>query len=257
VVEVKKKILVFTALLLNGCYYLGHNKFKDIIPHPSRDWSAPECLTVIMEAGEDNLLDKRTNIKAIVTPYYPSVVKALNREAQKQSHWSEKVYQQTTDRLIYESCGMFVDWEDENEPVYDYKLKPLNNPLQFDSVMFLLTLRNVGWPCGKKLRLSVPTSYGYREIIIPLEEPDCVPPDIKNIQNMISLMNQRTDILHPKTVSGRKMSYLTNIEETIFIKFIFNDGEKHFLDSSDAYYLFILNGFESEIRFKFPIDYMR
>ena len=219
------KWFTILLMLLPGCYYLGQNSYQDIVVEPSSDWSGPEQLTVIMEAGNNNLRDGRTNVKAIATPYYPSVVKSIGRRAQIEHHWSEIEFRGYVDRLLRDASAMYVDWDKPNEQVYDSRLQPLVSPLQFDSLLILLTLRNNAWPCGKYIVLTV----GTRFINVPLDAPDCMPPDITNLEEKLFLVNGQNTFIAPITVWGRKMNYLTNNEETLFLKFRLREGGSPFL----------------------------
>jgi hypothetical protein len=215
-------------LLLPGCYYLGQNTYKDIVDDPSSGWSGPEVLTVIMEAGNHNLLDGRTNIKAIATPYYPSVIKAIGRRAQLLNHWSEAQFRGWVDRLLYEGSGMYVNWESPSEPIYDSKLHHLDSIAQFDSLMVLLTLIDVGYPH----------------------------PDITQLEEQLFLVNERGDVLSPQTVWGRRMNILTNFDETLFLKFNLWDDTTHFLKNSRRYFL-LIKGLDGNIRLELAANLMR
>lgn len=239
-------------LLLPGCYYLGRNTYTDIVANPSSEWSGPELYAVIMEAGNHNLRDNRTNIKAIATPYYPSVIKAIGRRAQIQFHWSETEYQGYVDRLLHEGSAMFVNWERDDEPVYDSRLHHLDSVTQFDSLMILLTLRNTGYPPGKYIVVS--TGYGFTNI--PIDDKHYIPPDITHLENQIFLVNERGDSLSPMILWGRDMNYLTNIDETIFLKFRLWDKAGHFLAASKRYFL-VIRGLEDNIRLELSASLMK
>ena len=237
-------------LLFSGCYYFGQNTYKDIVVEPSSDWSGPEQLTIIMEAGNNNLRDNRTNIKAIATPYYPSVVRSIGRRAQQKYHWSENEFREYVNNLLRDGSAMFIDWDKPDEPVFDSRLHPLASPMQFDSLMVLLTLRNNAWPCGKVLILME------SRVVIPLDNPDCMPPDISNIEGMIYLVNEQNTYIYPMTVWGRRMNYLTNIEETLFLKFKLREGDHHFFERSLRYFL-VIRGLESDIRLQLSTAIMK
>lgn len=249
---------LFAALVLGGCYYLGQNTYKDIVPNPSHEWSGPERLTVIMEAGNHNLRDDRTNIKIIATPYFPSVVKAINRQGQHLYHWTEAEFQHTTDKLVYESCGMYIDWQKESEPVYDSELKRLESPLQFDSIMFFLTFQVRGWTSDVlRIQIPVPDGDGVVEQSIPLNESALGHPDIASIKDgSILLVNEHGNIITPTLVWGKRMSYLTQNEESMYVKFHLRDAGRHFLQKSNRFFL-TLRGYEGNIRLEFPTEYMK
>lgn len=247
------KWLGICAFLISGCFYLGQNTHQDIVTTPSATWSAPELLTVIMESGNHNLYDTRTNIKVIATPYFPSVVKAIGRRAQIQYHWSEGEFHRYVDNLVLESCGMYIDWDQSNEPIYTEGLAPLESPMQFDSVMFLISLKNAAWPCGKMM--SIYTESG-QTIVIPLDNTDCAPPDISDLEKRIFLVNKVGDRLQPALVWGKHMNFLTANEEFIFVKFDFPFEGRHFLSHSDEFDLNIV-GFEKDIRLTLFTRYMK
>ena len=246
------KVLPVLLCLLSGCYYFGQNTYHDVAVNPSSDWSPPEQLTIIIGAGNHNLLDYRTNIKAIATPYFPSVVKAIGRRAQIQYHWTEEYFRSYVDNLIHDGSAMFIDWDKTDEPVYDSRLQPLVSPEQFDSLMVLLTLKNSAWPCGKHLILTMSGDLVY----IPLDNPDCMPPDITNIESKVFLVNEQDEAISPASVWGRKMNYLTNIEETLFLKFKLRDGDHHFFRNSRKFYL-LIKGLEGNIRLELSTTKMK
>jgi hypothetical protein len=198
-------------VIISGCYYLGQNTYTDIAATPSTVWSSPEVLTMIMEAGNNNLRDDRSHIKAIVTPYYPSVVKAIGRRAQALYHWSETQYKGYVNQLLRESSGMYIDWDNPNEPVYDNGLHILQNPTQFDSLLFLLSLSNIGsgtW-------------------------------DISQLERNLFLVNEKNKTLAPFTVWGKRMNLLGGIDETMFVKFQLRTDTGHLLEGSTRYYFLI------------------
>ncbi len=199
-----------TAFLVStsGCFYLGHNTYADIAATPSTVWSSPEVLTMIMEAGNHNLRDDRSHIKAIVTPYYPSVIKAIGRRAQSLYHWSENQYRGYVNQLLRESSGMYIDWDNPKEPVYDTDLHLLESPAQFDSLLYLLSLSNIGsgtW-------------------------------DISQLESNLFLVDTKGKKLAPFLVWGRRMNVLGGIDETIFVKFRLREDTGHFLKASTPYY---------------------
>jgi len=245
-----KQFLVL-LLLLPGCYYLGQNNYKDIAVTSSADWSGPEQYTILMEAGNNNLRDNRTNIKVIATPYYPSVIKAIGRRAQFQYHWTEAEFRAYVDKLLHEGSAMFIDWDKPEEPVFDAGLHRLESVTQFDSLMILLSLTNTGYPGGKYILLPGGGS-GTR---IPIDDPHYIPPDITQIDSMITLVNEQGNKIGPMTVWGRRMNYLTNVGETLFLKFKLRAGGEHFLAKSSRYFVQI-SGLEGVIKLELSSSIM-
>lgn len=253
------RALIYSLFLfLAGCYYVGKNSYRDVIEHPSAEWSGPECLTVIMGAANHNLLDNRTVFKVIATPYYPSVVKAIGRRAQELYHWDNGTFIKYVDRLLFQSAGMFIDWERPGEHVYDRSMRPVKSPAQFDSLMFLLTFQVRGWS-SRVLSIQVPVPGAGDEYanVIPLYGPDSSTPGTFPLkEGTILLVNERGESITPKMVWGKRMSNLTNSEESIFVKFDLRGRERHFLEDSRNMFL-TLKGFENEIRLAFNTGLMR
>src|SRR6266571_970897 len=78
-----RSMIVLWCLLASGCFYIGQNQAGDVMQRPSSQRSAEECLTVIIDAMNHNIFDQGTpDIKVIVTPFYPTVITAINRTAQ-------------------------------------------------------------------------------------------------------------------------------------------------------------------------------
>jgi hypothetical protein len=204
----KDFILATFLVSMAGCYWLGQNTYTDIAATPSTVWSSPEVLTMIMEAGNHNLRDDRSHIKAIVTPYYPSVIKAIGRRAQSLYHWSENQYKGYVNQLLRESSGMYIDWDNPKEPTYDRGLHILESPTQFDSLLYLLSLSNIGsgsW-------------------------------DISQLESHLFLVNEKGKKIAPFTVWGKKMNILAGPDETMFVKFQLRADTGHFLKGSTRYF---------------------
>lgn len=251
------KWTLLCVCLLSGCYYLGKNTYRDVVARSSTEWSSPECLTVIIGAANHNLGDTRSAVKVIATPYYPSVVRAIGRRAQLQYHWDERNFQGYVDRLIHYSSGMYVDWERPGEIVYGAGLRALQDATQFDSLMFLLTFQVIGWE-SKELHIQVPIPTAGGETImqsIPLDGH--TGEDLPEIQEgTILLVNEKGGVISPTLLVGKRMSYLTQKEESMYAKFDFRTPGHHFLEGS-KYFVLTIRGYESDIRLRFPTDIMR
>ena len=221
-------ILLAVLVAAPGCYYLGENKYSDIAATPSSVWSSPEVLTMIMEAGNNNFRDERSHIKAVVTPYYPSVVKAIGRRAQSLHHWSESQYEGYVNQLLKESSGMYIDWEDAREPVYDTGLNELHSPTQFDSLLFLLSLSNIGsgtW-------------------------------DISDLEGKLFLVNEKQKTLAPFMVTGKRRNVLGGLDETLFVKFRLQTERGHFFEGSERYF-FLIRDPANSIRIELATETMK
>jgi len=238
--------LLTVAPLLTGCFYLGQNSYRDIVVTPSTVWSSPEVLTLIMEASNNNLRDFRNNVKVIATPYYPSVVKAIGRRGQFTGHWSEEGYRKFVDALLFSASGMLVDWE-KDERIFAGRSGYLTGPEQYDSLMFLVSMQNLGWPCVKMV------SVGGK--ILSFGNPDCDVPDMTNFDEKVFLVNEENKSLRPVLVWGIRQNSLMN-EETIFLKFRLRSGGHHFLEHSSKMFL-VFKGFGNVIRLEYSTALMR
>ncbi len=201
-------ILIF---VLNGCWFWGQADYGDLSGTPSSKWSEKECLTIIVGAQNNNLLDNRSNLKVMALPYYPSVVKAIGRRSQSKYHWDENDFQIYVDGLLRQGCGFYIDWDHPGERVYDTHLRPVSSSTQMDSILFLMTLMNTGWP----------------------------PADITQLSGNIYLINDEGKYIIPKYVTGQRMNSLGNNVERIFVLFELRAGGYHFLERSEKYYLAI------------------
>ena len=105
-----KKVVIVWMCLLSGCYYFGQDQYDDILKRPSSEWSKLECRTIIAAAMQSNLFDQNSNVRVFVTPYYPSVITAINRRKQKSDDWSEEQFHENMDQLLKDCTGMYLDW---------------------------------------------------------------------------------------------------------------------------------------------------
>ena len=145
---------------------------------------------------------------------------------------------------------MYIDWE-QGEKLVDGSGSYLRRVTQIDSLMFLVTLRNLAWPCGKNLIVSANGS----DLIIPIDNPECQPPDLTGLKNRIFLENEKNISIRPSVLWGLAQNSLMR-EETIFIKFQLWDGETHILDNSARVFLH-LTGFERDIRLEYSTALMQ
>jgi hypothetical protein len=238
--------LILCFELSSGCYYLGQNTYREIVVNPSTAWSGPEALTLVMEASNNNLRDYRNNVKVIATPYYPSVVKAIGRRAQFVGHWDEEGYRKFVDGLLFNSSGMLVDWE-KGERIFAGGSGYLEGPTQYDSLTFLISMHNLGWPCVKII------SIGGK--FVSIGNPDCDVPDMTDFQEKVFLVNDENRFIRPVLVWGVRQTALMG-EETIFIKFRLSSGEHHFLEHSEKMFL-VFKGFGDDIRLEYSTALMK
>lgn len=254
-------ISVLAICMLSGCFYIGQDRYEDIIKTPSYNWNIRDGLTVILEPMAHNLYDFGTNIKVYAAPYFPSVVLAIERAEQRIKHWDEDGYRKNTDRLLKESVGLFRDWG--KEKFVDARGNYFKDHTQIDSMLILITIENRGWPCAVPLitvgssKRSIMDGHGsYMQV--PLMNPadwPCYMPDITTLEDRIFLVNGKNKFIKPSVVWGKRNNILT-MPETMFAMFHFREGDHHFLDGSDNMYL-VIKGFDNDVKLSFPLSMMR
>lgn len=215
-------IVVFISLS-NGCF----KNFEEVVKNDSYTWSYRDILIVMASSISHNLIDNRTNIKVIATPYYPQVIMAIQRMAQHRAHWTEAEFRHNTDILLYEALGMYYEWNTRR--FVDGKGNYLKDMCQFDSLLFLVTIDN-----------KAGGSYI---------------PEISNIENRIYLVNDKNKFIRPRYVWGRRHNTLID-KETLFAMFYFREGEHHFLRDVKELML-VIKGFECDIWLDFSLAKMR
>ena len=251
----KKYFIYIIPFVLSGCFYIGKNQYEDIIKKPYTEWDDQECLTIVAGAMSHNLYDMRTNIKIIATPYYPSVILALQRISQGIHHWSDNEYRLNVDALLKDNAGIYVDWNAQK--FVDSRGNYYRDKVQIDSLMFLITIQNRAWPCGTIITYYVGDMFGGGEgFTLPLYGSEhCYIPDITNLENKIFLINEKNKFIKPKYVWGKRHNVLT-MEETLLAMFYLKQGDIHFLEGSDKMYL-VVKGFENDIKLPFSLSMMR
>lgn len=247
-----KFINLLQILILSGCFYIGQERYEDVIQKPSSEWSSRDCLTILLSVMKNNFYDQDSpNIKVMATPYYPVVITTLNRISQRKKHWSEFEYRKDVDIAMLELAGLYIDW-DINKLV-DSRGNYYRRPEQLDSLLFLVTLHNRSWPCN--VPIFTYTSGG-GVVSIPLtkwfSDWPCYVPDITDLEDKIYLLNDKNKYIKPKYVWGKKQSYLA-MEETLLIMFQLRENDHHFFAETENVYLAI-KGFEKDIRLAFPLS---
>ncbi|MBI4810371.1 MAG: hypothetical protein HY800_02805 [Ignavibacteriales bacterium] len=201
-----------------------------------------------------NLYDMRTNIKIIATPYYPSVILAIQRISQGIYHWSEEDYRMNVDALMKDNAGLYVDWAAKR--FMDSRGNYYRDKLQIDSLMFLITIQNRAWPCGTMITYYVGGMFGGEGFTVPLYGSEhCYMPEITNLEDRIFLVNENNKFIKPRYVWGKRHNVLT-MEETLLAMFYLSRGEDHFLAGSDEMYL-LVKGFERDIKLTYSLSMMR
>lgn len=238
--------LLASAVLPTGCFYIGQRRFEDIVKEPPADWSSRDCLTIILSAMAHNLHDNEKNVECIATPFYPSVVVALNQIQRTQHHWSDDEAQEHLDELLRGSSGLYVDWRDGR--FVNAKGNYFKDQTDIDSLLVVVTLRNKTWPC------AVPTNFKGK-LLMGLSDWPCYMPPTDDIDKRIWILNGEGDTLRPKFVWGRRHEFLTTTE-TLFVMFQFRRGEAHFLERSTSAWLQVA-GFDTKMKFPLNVSRMR
>lgn len=255
-----KKIFPVLLLFFSGCFYIGQEQYEDVLRKSSDQWSSREALTVLISPMGHNFNDPRTNIKIMATPYYPSVILAIQRNAQRLHHWTEEEFRSNTDALAKDALGLSVNWRDNRfvDSHGDY----FRNELQIDSLMFLITIDNRAWPCNSMVaffttgNIYSTTGQSSPPIMMPVVSPEnCYTPDITELEQQIYLVNSRGYYIKPKFVWGKRHNILT-VDETLFAMFQVREGSYHFFRGSEKVSL-VVKGFEKDIILDFPLSRAR
>lgn len=225
-------------------------------------WTRRDCLAIMTAAMRTNFLDQSCpNIKVIATPYTAAVIQAIQRFAQIRNKWTEAEYRRQTDTLLAQTAGLYLDWI--NGILMNGSGAIVRDAGQLDSLLFLVTIRNNAYPCAMPKVDFVRTTGGAGSPVVATSSPlfknpsdyPCYDPDISNLDQRIALENDRGDSVRPIFVWGRRNNRLMP-EETIFVRFPLERGDRRFLARSSDMYL-VIRGFEGPIRLKFPVASLR
>ncbi len=105
-------VIAVPLLALGGCFYIGQHQYESIIRIPPERWSSRDELTIVLGGMVHNLTDEKRQVDVVVTPFYPSVILALNRMRMSQQHWTDDEACYHLDELMHAAAGMYVDWQD-------------------------------------------------------------------------------------------------------------------------------------------------
>ena len=249
-----------SSLFLSGCFYLGQERFEDIVKLPPSKWSSRDCLTVILTAMVHNLNDKEKNVECIATPFYPSVVMALNQLQRSKYHWSEEDAKLHMDELLRGSSGLYVDWRDGR--LVNSKGNFFKNQTDIDSLLIMISLKNRTFPCAVPYATVMKAGatpedppHMVSAPLLPMADWPCYMPSISDIEQRIWLLDGSGDTLKPKYVWGRRNETLGS-PETLFAMFPLRRSDKHFLVNSKSARLEIA-GFDTKMKFEMDVAKMR
>lgn len=251
-------LVLFVCFPLAGCFYIGQERFEDIVRNPPSTWSSRDCLTVILSAMVHNLHDVDKNVEVIATPFYPSVVLALNQIQRSQYHWSEDDAKYHLDELMRGSSGLYVDWKDGR--FVNSRGNYFRDQTDIDSLLIVVTLKNKTYPCATPYATVVQPGkdgdvhYASVPLLATADWP-CYMPNITDIGSRIWLISEKGDTLRPKYVWGRRHETLTTTE-TLFILFPLRGLSHHFLAESNKCW-FEIAGFTTSMKFALITAKMR
>ncbi len=238
---------------LASCFYIGQERYENVLERPPSEWSSRDCMTVILSVMGNNFLDQSTCIRVMATPYYPAVIAAASRLGQSRTHTSEDAYQRDMDTLLKAEVGLFMDWQ--KGALVDARGNYYHSVSQIDSLMFLISIINTSSCNIPSVSVELRPHLFQSVPLASLSDWPCYIPDITDLENRIVLLNDKRDILHPRFVWGKRHNQLTT-EETLLVMFPLRNQERHFLDGSENMYL-ILKGFDHDIKLHFPVSEIR
>jgi hypothetical protein len=249
------------SCFLTGCFYLGQEKFMDVVKNSPSQWSSRDCLTIILSSMVHNLNDNQKSVECIATPFYPSVVMALNQLQRNQHHWTDEEARLHLDEFLRGSSGIYVDWRDGR--FVNARGNYFNDQTDLDSLLVVFTLKNTTYPCApsqvnvvvKTSDGAVATGYNTFAPLLPVADWPCYTPSIVDLGQRIWMLNANGDTLRPKYIEGIRHETLTT-PETIFAMFSLRGTERHFLSSSSSAILEV-TGFNTQMRFELDVAKMK
>lgn len=188
-----------------------------------------------------------SSVRIFATPYYPSVVTALSVMQKERMHLTEGDYQRDLDRLAKESMGVYYD--SYAGKFMDARGNYVQDRLQIDSLLFLVTVENKSFPC------VIPFSFASGRPIADLVDYPCYTPLMSDLEERIELRNEKGESMKPRYILGRKGTLLFH-DQTLLVIFPLSQNGHHFLDGSKEIVMMI-RGFGDDIRLRFPLEFMR
>jgi hypothetical protein len=253
--------LIFVAIVAAGCagcFYIGQETFEDIVRIPPARWSSRDCLTLILASMAHNLHDEERNLEVIATPFYPSVILAVNQLRKTEQHWTDDEARYHLDELMRGGAGLYVDWKDGR--FVNARGNYFRNQTDIDSLLFVISMRNKTYPCAVPMTVVYGTldgqSYNYGMVpLLGLNDWPCYTPCIADIDRRVFLVNEDGDTLRPRFIAGRRNEVVIN-QETLFAMFHFRAGGKHFLQDQSSCRL-VISDFDTPMSFPMATARMR
>jgi hypothetical protein len=227
-------------------------------------WTAEDCMTVILAATTHNIHDDQALIKVCATPFSPLVLNALTRIDQRRQRWNESQFEQNLEVRLFEELGLLYDIK--TRTCFDHIGHHYEGVEQIDSLIILVDLMNTS-TCAPTMGDNVVettdlkgdlfTVGTMRSLLgdIPMSDLPCFTPDISHVQDQVLLENDQGKLLKPNVVWGRTENVLTG-EQHLLALFQFRWGSYHFLTGCKKMYLNIA-GLGNKVHLQIPVSAIR
>lgn len=202
-----KALSIILTILLAGCFAPP----SEIIHREPESWTAREAVTLIAANVANNLWDQGENVLVTITPYFPSVVSAINRLQQLSKHWDDSTRKAKLDALLKDGTGLYID---ETGQLWNSQGNRAKGIADLDSLLFRVIISNRLWPCKSITINGVP--------IMRQSDVPCETPEIERMDRRIALENAEGNLLMPRYAVGQRSAILQN-DERLFVLFDFTD----------------------------------
>jgi hypothetical protein len=201
-----------------------------------------------------NLYDEKRNLEVIATPFYPSVILAVNRLRKTEQHWTEDEARYHLDELMRGGAGLYVDWKDGR--FINARGNYFRDQTDIDSLLIVISMRNKTFPCAVPMKLVGDAARGYGMVpLMNIQDWPCYMPYIADIDRRVFLVNENGDTLRPRFIAGRRNDVVIN-HETLFAMFHFRSGGTHFLQDQSMCRL-VITDFDTPLSFPMATARMR
>jgi len=247
-------LLFLQFLILSSCFYIGQDKYDDVMKKPVTEWSTRDALTVMVSCADHNLYDITSpNIKVIATPYFPSVVLASNKVWEDRKHITQEEFRASVEDIAKYNAGLYYDWG--KYQFVDARGNYFRGSLQLDSLMFMVHMENYSWPCVPPMYLKYIDAHWAYVPVVPWVGYPCYIPDITDLEQRIYLVNDKNKFIRPKYVWGRRQNQFA-LPENLLVMFALRNEGHHFLEGSKKMYL-VIKGFDADIKLAYDLSMIR
>ena len=180
------KIVVIAGIIVwltSGCF----TNLDAVRQTDYREWTAEDCMAIIMNNTRHNLRQSGERIYTIVTPFTPEVVKAIGRIRQIKENISDSLTYEFVMRLTKDGTGVYMDAEGT---LWDTRGNRFTGSR--DSLLVMVNLINQTWPCEPPKIDGIP--------MILMSNMPCEIPDITGLGRQIFLRTVTGDTLYPTTL---------------------------------------------------------